>query len=762
MMSFLASLFDGLSPELVWGLFPRLIGVLQCVAFASMVPQVLAVAGSRGIGPMPQRMARARRDYPGLRGVFMQPTLFWLGTSDALLLAVPIVGFFGASLAIVGGPLGFAGQLVAWVCLLSLDAVFNLGFPWDCMLLEASFLALFLPATPTLPVVSTTTLPLPLMSFMWRLFAVRVMWGFALTKFAGIRANDKLYLKWFFAWMPLTTPLGWWAYHAPRFVLVSSYFLMFVLEVVFPGLGLFSGPMRMLGGVGLIALMIGIELTGNWGYFNVGYALLCVCLFDTQSSVVDVFRAPLSDLWATPELAAMNGVLVFLLVLQLIYFPFNNWVTLLWPQWAWDDVTGKLPIFKPFFALLRAISPFRIVHGYGVFPPISMAPVRIVPVIEGSHDGVTWRKYPYRFLPVKAEDGPRWVAPHHPRIDQALVYVAGGFNDATLLSGLSGFGKPYTYAPHMVLECVMQRVLEGEPMVLKVFRENPFPEGPPRYVRATTYAFHPTTPEELKKTGLYYHCHEVGMHLPVTERDPSVFRYWLADPECFHPDMVHYRRAAPALSGMVRAFKAGTPFEQALCANSELTGDDVRAFFDELLPAISGSRGDWSRLGETVRAMNERFGVDRMRRFERILERAVFLLRTKLEPHVWGKATPHVEVKSNFQFHLLMQALVLDGRETVDATFRDPSRAASRLSELDHAQELFAIGLFRYPMITFQIRCLQLIDSMTDWPAFDVGALAYFPFLRTQFSKHPIWTPNCQRLPNGDWSVTNFVQEQAR
>ena len=41
-------------------------------------------------------------------------------------------------------------------------------------------------------------------------------------------------------------------------------------QVILPFCGLFSGPPRLLAAWGLIVLMVGIFLTGNWGQFNLG------------------------------------------------------------------------------------------------------------------------------------------------------------------------------------------------------------------------------------------------------------------------------------------------------------------------------------------------------------------------------------------------------------------------------------------------------------------------------------------------------------
>ena len=45
--------------------------------------------------------------------------------------------------------------------MLSLDGVVDLNYPWDCLLLEAGFLALFLPPALPLPALAAAAPPLP-------------------------------------------------------------------------------------------------------------------------------------------------------------------------------------------------------------------------------------------------------------------------------------------------------------------------------------------------------------------------------------------------------------------------------------------------------------------------------------------------------------------------------------------------------------------------------------------------------------------------
>jgi len=64
--------------EVVWGLYTRLLAAVYLVAFASLRAQVLAWAGSRGITPVGQKLARLRADVGLWRAIARHPTLLWI------------------------------------------------------------------------------------------------------------------------------------------------------------------------------------------------------------------------------------------------------------------------------------------------------------------------------------------------------------------------------------------------------------------------------------------------------------------------------------------------------------------------------------------------------------------------------------------------------------------------------------------------------------------------------------------------------------
>jgi hypothetical protein len=58
------------------------------------------------------------------------------------------------------------------------------------------------------------------------------------------------------------------------------------------------------------------------------------------------------------------------------------------------------------------------------------------------------------------------------------------------------------------------RLLQNDASTLRLLRHNPFPESPPRYVRAQLYQYRFTTWHELRHERMWWHRTLVGEYLP--------------------------------------------------------------------------------------------------------------------------------------------------------------------------------------------------------------------------------------------------------
>ena len=169
---------DNLSPEMIWGLFIRIYGLLFVFAIGQLYPQIQAFAGSDGLFPIIDRLNRIRVDYPNRFERWLRyPTLHWLFNSDRSLKNLLLVGSLSGFILTVIGVHSRLGLAIMWMVYLSFSNMMGLAFPWDCLLLESAFLSLFLP-TLSVTQLALPVMPLRLVTFSFRLLLFRLLFGF--------------------------------------------------------------------------------------------------------------------------------------------------------------------------------------------------------------------------------------------------------------------------------------------------------------------------------------------------------------------------------------------------------------------------------------------------------------------------------------------------------------------------------------------------------------------------------------------------------
>jgi hypothetical protein len=60
-----------------------------------------------------------------------------------------------------------------------------------------------------------------------------------------------------------------------------------------------------------------------------------------------------------------------------------------------------------------------------------------------------------------------------------------------------------------------EQLLRNSKPVLGLLLENPFPDAPPRYVRAVVYRYHFTGPAARRATGAWWRREPLGLYSPV-------------------------------------------------------------------------------------------------------------------------------------------------------------------------------------------------------------------------------------------------------
>jgi hypothetical protein len=150
----------------------------------------------------------------------------------------------------------------------------------------------------------------------------------------------------------------------------------------------------------------------------------------------------------------------------------------------------------PAFQLLTDLEPVRLVNGYGLFAVMTTTRPEII--IEGSNDGETWRAYEFKYKPGDLRRALRWVEPFQPRLDWQMWFAALGDYRSSPWFG------------HLLFQ-----LLKGSPDVLALLQRNPFPQAPPKYIRALLYDYQFTTWSERRATGNWWNRRLLGEYFPA-------------------------------------------------------------------------------------------------------------------------------------------------------------------------------------------------------------------------------------------------------
>ena len=262
-------------------LFLRALAVIYLIAFLSFWVQAHGLIGARGILPIHEsvRLA-AERGHP-----LRFPTLFWFNQSDAF-----IHGLCGAGtlLAIVAAlvPASALLFLMLWIGYLSIVTGGGpfLSFQWDVLLLEAGLLAVFLAPWKLSPRHRAHEPP-RLVAWLFRWLLFRFIFASGVVKLTSGDATwrDLSALTYHYQTQPLPNPLAWYAHHLPESIHVVSVAAMFTIELAVPFFIFAPRRLRIAACALLAGLQLVIALTGNYTFFNLLAAALCLWLFDDAS-----------------------------------------------------------------------------------------------------------------------------------------------------------------------------------------------------------------------------------------------------------------------------------------------------------------------------------------------------------------------------------------------------------------------------------------------------------------------------------------------
>jgi len=476
--------------------FLRALGLIYLIAFVSFWVQVDGLVGSNGILPVNQFLPTVREQL-GQGAYSLLPTLCWFNADNAFLHFLCGGGVVLSLFLIFGiAPAISLFALFAFYLSLTIAGQVFLSFQWDILLLETGFLSIFLAPWQLWqkrgqePPVSRAAL------FLLKLLLFKLM---VMSGVVKLTSGDDCWwnltaLDYHYWSQPLPTIFGWWADQHPEWFKHFSVGFCMAVEIIAPFFIWAPRRPRLIAAGLMIFLQLVIALTGNYCFFNLLTLGLCLLLIDDavwrrnarqDNRTVRAYSSGAPSDRALPSRLLMYGAIIVIIV----SLPINAWLvfTAFKPDAEWPRRLA--------FAY-EHLEPFRIVNGYGLFRVMTKDRREIV--IEGSADGIDWLPYEFKWKPGNVMRAPGWCAPHQPRLDWQMWFAALGTPERN---------------PWFIRLAIC--LLEGKPDVIRLFAHDPFPNQPPRYVRAILYRYRFTTAKEHRQTGAWWKSQELREYLPA-------------------------------------------------------------------------------------------------------------------------------------------------------------------------------------------------------------------------------------------------------
>ena len=463
----------------------RGLGVIYLIAFIVAAEQFPALCGERGLTPA----TRILRAVPFRRA----PSLFHWGYSDRRLRVVAWSGAVLAFLVVLGLPqqAPLPITMLTWFALWVLyQSIVNVGgtfyaFGWESLLLEAGFLAIFLGNAEVAPAW------LVILAFRW--LAFRVEFGAGLIKLRGDRCWRELRcMEWHHETQPLPNPLSWFFHRLPRTFHRLEVVGNFGAQLVLPFGLLLPQPWASIAAALMIGSQLYLVVSGNYAWLN--WLTILAIVAALSDPVITAVLPALAGVTAaggafpaTPAWFTAAVIVLAAAVAILSWWPVRN-------------------MASPGQAMNASFNSLHLVNTYGAFGTVGRE--RIEVIVEGTdaHEpdgGANWREYEFRAKPGDVRRMPPQFAPYHLRLDWLIWFVP--------LS--PAYGADW-FVPFL------GRLLEGDRAILRLMGRNPFPDAPPRFVRARLFRYRFTTWAERRETGAWWTRAFVGDFVrPIGLRD---------------------------------------------------------------------------------------------------------------------------------------------------------------------------------------------------------------------------------------------------
>ncbi len=481
-------------------LFVRLIGLVYLIAIVSLWTQIDGLVGDHGILPASKYLEAVEHHFaqldPSASPVWNIPTLAWISPHDWFLNFLCAAGSL-LSLMVIAGVLPMPALALLWLIYLSL---FHAGqtfltFQWDILLLEAGLIAMFVaPFVVRSKFLADRHPPrLAIWLIWWLLFrlmfesgVVKLTWNHGMLEnglpipntWQSLTALDFHYWT-----QPLPMVTSWYMAQLPQWFQKFSVVIVLVIEMGTPWLIFGPRVLRCIAFAAISLLMMLIGGTGNYNFFNLLTVVLAITMLDDKIWPQFLRRRIRGSDW--PLLASSTRWRSFLLV------PFAAFAIVLGTLQLKE---AAMPAGRPHLAAEMDIAQFVLVNDYGLFR--RMTETRPEIIVEGSADGEQWKPYEFRWKPGKLSEVPRYNTPHQPRLDWQMWFEALRLEQ---VHNMNGTVDPRYMSPWF--RSFLLQLLRGEPVVLNLLGQNPFPDAPPKFIRIELYQYRFTDWHSRQQTG---------------------------------------------------------------------------------------------------------------------------------------------------------------------------------------------------------------------------------------------------------------------
>ncbi|XP_041367323.1 lipase maturation factor 2-like isoform X2 [Gigantopelta aegis] len=389
----------------------------------------------------------------------------------------------------------------------------------------------------------------------------------------------------------IPTPLAWYWHQFPTWFLKMSCVLTYVLEIPIPFL--FFIPIRSLkifAFYSQVVLQVLIILTGNYNFFNLLTIVLCVSLLDDgffKSKSATKKSLPWSGVKTVAEIITPLVVLGYIGYQTVKYFnlqlnpdfSIKSSIAFTEPEFT-KFLQFVLPItilmgiatlgYEIVIAIIRScmeeegvlrksvsviqclifgslavsmfaislvphtmvemnahravwpsvrswhdkLEPFQITNSYGLFRSMTGIGGRPEVVIEGSnHKDAGWKEYEFLYKPGSVKRKLPVLAPHQPRLDWQMWFAALG-----------------NYQNNPWFLNLVYRLLNNEKDVLDLIERNPFPDKPPKFIRAILYHYHFTSSDPKSNrysTTNWWIRKKKAEYLPILSKDEETLKQYV-------------------------------------------------------------------------------------------------------------------------------------------------------------------------------------------------------------------------------------------